>query len=100
MFKRHTFLFINPLVKFYCIVFMTRIFGLLSSVVSLSVQASLFPSSGTNIHKQSRADFCRLAFKTNGFAKLYAMSQHIKTPGTVVYYSGKFSCFFLFYLFK
>lgn len=42
---------------------------------------------GTNVHKQSRADFCRLAFKTKGFAKLYATSQHIKTPGTVIYFS-------------
>eukprot|EP00106_Octopus_bimaculoides_P010095 XP_014777537.1 PREDICTED: uncharacterized protein LOC106874346 [Octopus bimaculoides] len=43
--------------------------------------------SGTNVHKKSRADFCRMRFKTKGYAKLYATSQHIKAPGKTLYYS-------------
>ncbi|XP_053408776.1 uncharacterized protein LOC123561870 [Mercenaria mercenaria] len=42
---------------------------------------------GTNVHEQSRSDFCRLRFKTNGYSKIYAISQHIPPPGSTVYYS-------------
>ncbi|KAL4229159.1 hypothetical protein ACF0H5_012197 [Mactra antiquata] len=42
---------------------------------------------GTNVHEQSRSDFCRLRFKTKGYSKLYAISQHIPAPGTTLYYS-------------
>ncbi|KAL3885796.1 hypothetical protein ACJMK2_025834 [Sinanodonta woodiana] len=42
---------------------------------------------GTNVYEQSRADYCRLRFKTKGFSKVYAISQHIPAPGVTVYYS-------------
>ncbi|GAB1601842.1 protein FAM234B-like [Argonauta hians] len=42
---------------------------------------------GTDVHKKSRADFCRMRFKSKGYAKLYATSQHIKAPGKTLYYS-------------
>ncbi|KAK3581051.1 hypothetical protein CHS0354_013959 [Potamilus streckersoni] len=42
---------------------------------------------GTNVHEQSRADNCRLRFKTKGFSKVYAISQHIPGPGVTIYYS-------------
>lgn len=42
---------------------------------------------GTNVHEQSRSDFCRLRFKTKGYSKIYAISRHIPPPGVTVYYS-------------
>ncbi|XP_074653031.1 uncharacterized protein LOC141907325 [Tubulanus polymorphus] len=43
--------------------------------------------NGTNIHEQSRSDFCRLRFKSSGFSKMYAISKNVKSPGVKVYYS-------------
>ncbi|KAL5019654.1 hypothetical protein ScPMuIL_002546, partial [Solemya velum] len=42
---------------------------------------------GTNVHEQSRSDFCRLRFKTHGYSKVYAISRHMKQPGATIYYS-------------
>lgn len=42
---------------------------------------------GTNVHEQSRSDFCRLRFKTRGFSKLMAFGRNIKQPGATVYFS-------------
>ncbi|XP_052803386.1 uncharacterized protein LOC128233645 [Mya arenaria] len=42
---------------------------------------------GTNVHEQSRSDFCRLRFKTKGYSKIFAISSNIRPPGTTVYYS-------------
>ncbi|XP_069115779.1 uncharacterized protein [Argopecten irradians] len=42
---------------------------------------------GTNVHEQSRADFCRLRFKSQGYSKILALSRNIKQPGQTVYYS-------------
>ncbi len=47
-------------------------------------------SSGTNVHEQSRADVCRLRFKTDGFSRQYAYSQNMKLPGGLVYDSSKY----------
>ncbi|XP_062614825.1 uncharacterized protein LOC134276609, partial [Saccostrea cucullata] len=43
---------------------------------------------GTNIHEQSRSDFCRLRFNSEGFSKLLAKNQHIASRGIPIYYSG------------
>ncbi|XP_061183880.1 uncharacterized protein LOC133192057 [Saccostrea echinata] len=43
---------------------------------------------GTNIHEQSRSDFCRLRFNSEGFSKLLAKNQHIASHGIPIYYSG------------
>ncbi|XP_048257876.1 uncharacterized protein LOC124125677 isoform X2 [Haliotis rufescens] len=43
---------------------------------------------GTNVHEQSRSDFCKLRFKTKGFSKVFALSSHVAPPGKTVYYSG------------
>nr|XP_042902859.1 uncharacterized protein LOC107443619 isoform X2 [Parasteatoda tepidariorum] len=40
---------------------------------------------GTSVHDQSRADFCKLRFKDKLFTKMYALSNHIPTPGKVIY---------------
>jgi len=45
---------------------------------------------GTNVHEQSRSDFCRLRFKTSGYSKMYAISSNIAQPGATVYYSGTY----------
>ncbi|KAH3701952.1 uncharacterized protein LOC127861055 [Dreissena polymorpha] len=42
---------------------------------------------GTNVHEQSRSDFCKLRFKTKGYSKIYAIGRHIVAPGATVYYS-------------
>ncbi|XP_064617640.1 uncharacterized protein LOC135481843 [Liolophura sinensis] len=42
---------------------------------------------GTNVHEQSRSDFCRLRFKTNGFSKLYALTSRVPVPGKAIYVS-------------
>ncbi|VDI56209.1 Hypothetical predicted protein [Mytilus galloprovincialis] len=42
---------------------------------------------GTNVHEQSRSDFCRLRYKTQGYSKIYAISKNTPSPGTSVYYS-------------
>ncbi|KAK6165207.1 hypothetical protein SNE40_023561 [Patella caerulea] len=42
---------------------------------------------GTNVHEQSRADFCRLRFKTKGFTKMLALNSNMKVPGTKLYFS-------------
>ncbi|XP_060079842.1 uncharacterized protein LOC132559243 [Ylistrum balloti] len=44
---------------------------------------------GTNVHEQSRADFCRLRFKSKGYSKILALSRNIKSPGHKVYYSDE-----------
>ncbi|XP_033758720.1 uncharacterized protein LOC117341022 [Pecten maximus] len=44
---------------------------------------------GTNVHEQSRADFCRLRFKSQGYSKILALSRNIKSPGNTVYYSDE-----------
>ncbi|XP_041373917.1 uncharacterized protein LOC121386932 [Gigantopelta aegis] len=43
---------------------------------------------GTNVHEQSRSDFCHLRFKTNGFSKMFATGRNFRSPGVAVYYSG------------
>ena len=45
--------------------------------------------TGTNIHEQSRSDFCRLRFKSKGYSKLKAKNQHMSSAGIDVYYSGE-----------
>ncbi|CAC5391774.1 unnamed protein product [Mytilus coruscus] len=42
---------------------------------------------GTNVHEQSRSDFCRLRYKTQGYSKIYAINKNTPSPGTTVYYS-------------
>ena len=92
----------------YLIVKMCRIGMILLSTLLLFVWYFMalhykrihFPL-GTNVHEQSRSDFCRLRFQTDSFSKLYALNQHIKTPGTALYFSGKsfLSCWhFAFYV--
>lgn len=49
--------------------------------------------SGTNIHEQSRSDFCRLRFKSRGYSKLLAKNQHMASTGIDIYYSGKLYVF-------
>lgn len=43
---------------------------------------------GTNIHEQSRSDFCKLRFNTELVSRIYALNQHMKLPGIIVYNSG------------
>jgi len=45
--------------------------------------------TGTNVHEQSRSDFCRLRFATHGISRMYALSRDVTAPGVVVYDSGK-----------
>ncbi|XP_014669211.1 PREDICTED: uncharacterized protein LOC106810388 isoform X2 [Priapulus caudatus] len=40
---------------------------------------------GTNVHEQSRSNFCKLRFKTNGFSQMFMINRHSGTPGTKVY---------------
>lgn len=49
---------------------------------------TVFAISGTNVHEQSRTDFCRLRFKTSGFSKMLAISQRLGAPGKDIYNSG------------
>ena len=44
--------------------------------------------TGTNVHEQSRSDFCRLRFKTRGLSRMYALSRDVTAPGVLVYDSG------------
>ncbi|XP_078658307.1 uncharacterized protein LOC144903766 [Branchiostoma floridae x Branchiostoma belcheri] len=40
---------------------------------------------GTNVHEQSRADFCKVRFKTSGYSQLAMMSGNTAPPGVTIY---------------
>ncbi|XP_066299151.1 uncharacterized protein [Branchiostoma lanceolatum] len=40
---------------------------------------------GTNVHEQSRADFCKVRFKTSGYSQLAMMGGNIAPPGVTIY---------------
>ncbi|XP_055329557.1 uncharacterized protein LOC129582151 isoform X2 [Paramacrobiotus metropolitanus] len=42
-------------------------------------------ATGTKVHQQSRADFCRLRFNSHGYTRMYAINRHTGAPGIVVY---------------
>ncbi|KAK7105709.1 hypothetical protein V1264_017053 [Littorina saxatilis] len=43
--------------------------------------------NGTNVHKKSRWDPCKLRYKSKMFSKFLAVSSSIKPPGALIYYS-------------
>ncbi|XP_076457343.1 uncharacterized protein LOC143291388 [Babylonia areolata] len=43
--------------------------------------------NGTNVHEQSRSDFCQLRFQTKLYTKMLALSRAIPAPGATVYFS-------------
>ncbi|KAI8508971.1 hypothetical protein Bbelb_128190 [Branchiostoma belcheri] len=40
---------------------------------------------GTNVHEQSRADFCKVRFKSSGYSQLAMMSGNTAPPGVTIY---------------
>ena len=63
-----------------------------ANIVSSSAVCAVAALSGTNVHEQSRSDFCRLRFRTHGVSRMYALSRDVTAPGVVVYDSGLCLC--------
>ena len=55
----------------------------------LLVSGGVLLFAGTNVHEQSRSDFCKLRFKSKLYSKIMALSSAMKPPGRTVYYSGE-----------
>ncbi|XP_064651564.1 uncharacterized protein LOC135502545 isoform X2 [Lineus longissimus] len=45
--------------------------------------------NGTNVHEQSRSDFCKLRFKSEGYSQYKAINRHMQLPGKDVYNSAE-----------
>ncbi len=46
---------------------------------------------GTNVHEQSRADTCKLRYRTKSFSRLSVMNKNTGFPGHTIYDSCKSS---------
>lgn len=57
-------------------------------ILHMSSLINLQKYSGTNIHEQSRSDFCKLRFDSTFINQLRAFNQATGLPGALIYDSG------------